>query len=181
MQKHAKGHKYKSTNKVQTNKPKKKERTEKKEGTRHDRNGEKEDARRGNQKEEEIFFAGSCFDMFQAALFSQQTTRNFQEEGFCENSKQRQKFARKRIRSEKEEEEMKLKRKKQRKEILDFVEGQIFLMMELGSADLVFLLFCLFFERIDSSCVCFEEKQFRFCFSYLISRASGKISFFYNK
>ena len=37
-------------------------------------------------------------------------------------------------------------------------------MMELGSADLVFLLFCLFLERIDSRCVCFEENQFRFCF-----------------
>ena len=37
-------------------------------------------------------------------------------------------------------------------------------MMELGSADLVFLLFCLFLERIDSHCVCLEENQFRFCF-----------------
>ena len=35
-------------------------------------------------------------------------------------------------------------------------------MMELGSADLVFL--CLFLERINSHCVCFEENQFRFCF-----------------
>ena len=25
-------------------------------------------------------------------------------------------------------------------------------------------LFCLFLERIDSHCVCFEENQFRFCF-----------------
>ena len=33
-------------------------------------------------------------------------------------------------------------------------------MMELGSADLVFLLFCLFLERIDSHCVCFEGNQF---------------------
>ena len=55
-------------------------------------------------------------------------------------------------------------------------------MMELGSADLVFLCFVcfwreclalvrqcrkkksLFLERIDSHCVCFEENQFRFCF-----------------
>ena len=37
-------------------------------------------------------------------------------------------------------------------------------MMELGSADLVFLWFCLFLERIDSHCVCLEENQFRFCF-----------------
>ena len=36
-------------------------------------------------------------------------------------------------------------------------------MMELGSADLVFLCFCLFLERRDSHCVCFEENQFRFC------------------
>ena len=43
-------------------------------------------------------------------------------------------------------------------------------MMELGSADLVFLCFCLFLERIDSHCVCFEENQFRFCFGL---RSSG--------
>ena len=35
-------------------------------------------------------------------------------------------------------------------------------MMELGSADLVFLCFVCFW-RIDSHCVCFEENQFRFC------------------
>ena len=37
-------------------------------------------------------------------------------------------------------------------------------MMELGSADLVFLCFVCFLERIDSPCVCFQENQFRFCF-----------------
>ena len=36
-------------------------------------------------------------------------------------------------------------------------------MMEVGSADLLFLCFFLFLERIDSHVFALEENQFRFC------------------